>query len=97
MVRGLFADWVESAQLLNLWHWLAEPSLGKDTLGGWVHGADSYSWPNDRPAALAAAVDVTNTYNRTQLEVSMTCNDCRLANDLARWFALSPDATLSLG
>ena len=35
-----------------------------------MHGPDSYSWPNDRPAALAAAVDVTNTYNRTQLEVS---------------------------
>ena len=66
------ADCGESAQLLNLWHWLAEPSLGKGTLGGWVHGPASYSWPNDRPAALAAAVDVTNTYNRTQLEVSTT-------------------------
>jgi hypothetical protein len=64
-MRGLPSD---VGQLLeNAWHWLAEPSLNKGILGGWVHGADSYSWPNDTPTALAHATDVTNEYDRSQL------------------------------
>ena len=55
------------ALLTNLFNWLAQPSLGKGTLGGWRPGPDTYAWPNDQLKNLDQYTDLYNTYDSTAL------------------------------
>jgi hypothetical protein len=60
-IKGLPSDMGQLFE--NSWRWLAEPSLNGGVLGGWVHGAETYAWPNDTPQALEHAKDITNSYD----------------------------------
>jgi hypothetical protein len=64
-LNGLPSD--QGLMLTNLFNWLAQPSLGKGTLGGWRPGPDTYAWPNDQLKNLDQYTDLNNTYDSAAL------------------------------